>query len=229
MDEKTSELFCAVNPNIDELVEEQNEIIDGEEDMNYIQEPVKGKTTEKSIFDPLPLKREDKDIVKVGDKEVKVFKKPSMSREQKRLEKEAKKEEERLQKEKERAERREATAQRNRERARARYYKNKEIMDKVKTEIPEKIVKDTSVPSRFPKKEPAMDFNTFAEYMLKYENMKLSYQENENKKKRLEKEKEQKQQPQPQQQSYHPANYPLANVYDPRRRYSNAFPQHQFY
>ena len=64
-----------------------------------------------------------------------------------------------------------------------------------------------------------MDFNTFAEYMLKYENMKKRYKTAmdlkaiEQKKKELEKKKKE----------YHPENYPLAHLYNPSNRKNTTF------
>ena len=61
-----------------------------------------------------------------------------------------------------------------------------------------------------------MDFNTFAKYMMKYEEMKDAYNKQKAKPKSIKsKPKSIPEKPKP---SYHPKNYPL-NMYAPTNRY----------
>jgi len=89
-------------------------------------------------------------------------------------------------------------------------------------QIRKDIVKDNTKPSRMPQREPQMDFGTFASYMMKYEDLKHQYATQQ--KKKMEEEK-----PKPVEKAYHPAKYPLSNLYDPRKRYNNAFPHDNFF
>ncbi len=76
-----------------------------------------------------------------------------------------------------------------------------------------------------PQKEPQMDFGTFASYMMKYEDLKQQYATQQQQKKKIEEEAKPKQV----EKTYHPAKYPLSNLYDPRKRYNNAFPHDNFF
>ncbi len=76
-----------------------------------------------------------------------------------------------------------------------------------------------------PQKDPQMDFGTFASYMMKYEDLKQQYATQQQQKKKAEEEAK----PKPAEKTYHPAKYPLSNLYDPRKRYSNAFPHDNFF
>mgnify|MGYP003113250533 CR=1 FL=1 len=228
MDDKTSKLFPEINPNVEELIERDN-AIDAE---NVIIEKPVEKTTEKDMF----VKKKNKKVVfkdEEGEKnvEMKVEEKPIVkkdkyahlkaarqkgieTRRRKAAERKALKEAEKLKKQEEKEARKKATMERNREKARQRYYKEKEK----KKSIPQKIVQATQPKGITQIRQQAsmnnMDFNTFAKYMMKYENMKEAY----NKQKKQEIEKKAVKKAQQKQQSYHSQNYPLAHLYNPNFR-----------
>ena len=234
MDDKTAKLFPEINPNVEELVERDN-AIDSE---NVIVENIDNKTEVKNMFvnkknnkrsSPiikknikLEIKNEDdtKELIKVASGEKKdkyahlnaARQKGIETRKRKAEERKALKEAEKLEKQKIKDERKKATMERNRQKARERYYKEKE---KKKT-VPQKIINDTEIRGMnkvLQKTNNNMDFNTFAKYMMKYENMKEAYNKQKTKpvpKKVVEKVEKKK--------SYHSANYPLAHLYNPQFR-----------
>ena len=239
MDLDTNNLFPEINPNIDEIIEKED-MIDGEEvvkddDMDYSAP----KSTHKDIFmsgskkQNVKLKvKETTDTITESDVEpekpkkkdryahlAKARQKGIETRRRKAEEKRKAKEAEKLKKKEEREARRKATMERNRENARKRYYKQKEQ----KQNIAEKIVEDTKITpiqraTRNPeiKNNNNMDFNTFAKYMMKYEQMKEAYN----------KQKQKKSKPipvpkkEPEKPTYHPPNYPLAQ-FAPHNRYKD--------
>ena len=234
MDDKTSKLFPEINPNVEELVERDN-ALDGE---NVIVETVDQKTEVKDMFvnkkNKIIKKNIKLEIKNDGEKnenqnqnvEIKKDKyahlkaarqKGIETRRKKAAERKALKEAEKLEKQKIKDERKKATTERNRQKARERYYKEKE---KKKT-IPQKIINDTEIRGInkvMKKTDNNMDFNTFAKYMMKYENMKEAYNKQKTKpvpKKVVEKVEKKK--------SYHSANYPLAHLYNPQFRNTDEY------
>lgn len=236
MDDKTAKLFPEINPNVEELVQKDN-ALDGE---NVIVESVEQKTEVKDMF----VNKKNKIIKKNikfqikddGEKNVEIKKDKNVeikkdkyshlkaarqkgieTRRKKAAERKALKEAEKLEKQKLRDERKKATMERNRQKARERYYKEKE---KKKT-IPQKIINDTEIRGInkvMQKTDNNMDFNTFAKYMMKYENMKEAY--NKQKTKTIQKKVEQKVE---KKKSYHSANYPLAHLYNPQFRNTDEY------
>lgn len=209
MDDKTSELFCKVDPNIDKKLEAEHAkeavAVEDKADVKPCELPTASKETD--VFAEPPPK-------------------PLTDRQLKAAEKKRLKEEEKQQKALAREKKRQEGIERNRVRARERYYQQqaeKELAKKQKEkEINEKIVADTKSRDKFPTKDNSLDFNTFAGYMLKYENLKLAYKEQIAKETKL-KESQAPKTP------YHPPNYPLGNRLNPRERYSHAYPTNSFY
>ena len=117
------------------------------------------------------------------------------------------------------------TAERNREKARQRYWREKEKKDALKAEekqeVPKQIVQQTTKKlNNFQKQDLTkkvnndMDFATFSSYMMKYEEMKTHI----TKQKEEEMKKEKQSQPR---QSPFPDNYPTHLLYGNRRRNKN--------
>tara|TARA_R110001632_G_scaffold216091_1_gene343480 strand:+ start:113 stop:739 length:627 start_codon:yes stop_codon:yes gene_type:complete len=206
VNKKSEALLMDINPNLDEIIAEENTVADTENGEEHIVMEKEEVATHNSVFtEPKP----------------KQPKRKGLSRE----EKAQIKEEERLRKEEQKAKRREETAERNRERARLRYYEQKEKQQeqkKVEKEIPKKIVEKTEQKlNNFQKQEVAqkidnnMDFHTFASYMMKYEDLKTQYAK-----------QQQQQQPKPVEKAkpkYHPDNYPIGSVYRHKRSIPNNF------
>lgn len=223
-------MFPAANPNIDEVIKKED-CIDGEavsqEHIEMKVEPIK----ESDIF-MKPTKNNVR--LDVKPKNVKVKKKRDYSHLAKARAKgaevrKAKAEARRLQKAKEKEEKdrikaakKEASAERNRQRAKDRYYAKKKDAHKTQP------VNIPVAPSKAvaPGLTNGMDFNTFANYMLKYENMKKRYKdavdiqtaEKERKRQEAIRKKDVKKEP-----SYHPANYPLAHLYNPNNRRKKSY------
>tara|TARA_R100000734_G_C3318986_1_gene113943 strand:- start:4792 stop:5505 length:714 start_codon:yes stop_codon:yes gene_type:complete len=236
MDAETAKLFPEVNPNIDEIIEREKAVdpnnVIVEDKLNADLE-VKEKTGHKDIF----VKKKKVQFKDDGEKNVKieVEEKPKKyshlaaarqkgieTRRRKAAEKRAAKEAEKAKKAEERAARKAATMERNRQKARERYYKNKQN----KKEIPKKIIEDTKPRGVINKMQQAqnqnnMDFNTFAKYMMKYEQMKEAY--NTQKKKAIEKKAEKNVKKKMPTNSYNSPNYPLAHLYNPNLRNSNQY------
>ena len=233
MDAETAKLFPEVNPNIDEIIEREKAVdpnnVIVEDKLNAGLE-VKEKTGHKDIF----VKKKKVQFKDDGEKNVKieVEEKPKKyshlaaarqkgieTRRRKAAEKRAAKEAEKAKKAEERAARKAATMERNRQKARERYYKNKQ-------KIPKKIIEDTKPRGVINKMQQAqnqnnMDFNTFAKYMMKYEQMKEAY--NTQKKKAIEKKAEKNVKKKMPTNSYNSPNYPLAHLYNPNLRNSNQY------
>jgi len=226
MDDNTKKLFPEVIPNINEVMEREK-AIDGE-DVLMTADPAEEKTEQKDIF-VTKNKIAKKNIkLKVGEKKDKYAhlaaarQKGIETRRRKAAERKAIKEAEKLKKQEERDVRRQATMQRNRDKAKERYYKQKEI----KQNIPEKIYKETKPKSNYENmakqaQSNGMDFNTFAKYMMKYENMKEAYNKTKSKKK-VEPKKPQPIKTKPIKQFNSP-NYPLAHLYNPNMRDTNNY------
>ena len=249
MDEKTSQLFVSIDPNIGKLAKEQEEII------NEIDKPEEQKlenlpSTEEDVFDeakPKPRGRKKK-VSFEEDKpqpemptlkpvleeehvapEKTLTAKQIAAQEKKKL-KEAEAEAKRIARE----EKRQAGIERNRASARARYRRLAEEKKKKKEEedkqIRKQIVKDTKTIDRIPTKNSNNEFtfDKFASYMLQYENLKLQYAEQQQRRKQMEEKPKPKPEPKPQAR-YNPENYPLSGFYDPRNKYKNNFPHNNFY
>lgn len=238
MDEETSKLFPEINPNVEELIERESAI---DSENVIVETTMQEKTEEKDMF---MKKKNKKVVFKdeVGEKNVKIKVADKLSetknvkkdkyahlaaarqkgietRRRKAAEKRAAKEAEKAKKAEEKAARKKATMERNRQKARERYYKEKEKKQNQQKNIPQKIYEETKPRGMIQKihaqqKPSGMDFNTFAKYMMKYENMKEAYNKQKQKKiqKKVEKVVEKKQ------PSYHSNNYPLAHLYNPNFR-----------
>lgn len=148
------------------------------------------------------------------------------TRKKKAAERKAKKEAEKLEKQRLKDERKKASMERNRQRARDRYYREKQEKEKI---VKNGKLQAKSTPINIPKKptppvKPAgMDFNTFAEYMLKYENMKKRYKAAVDLQTIQKKEAAAKAAAEKKKQEYHPPNYPLAHLYNPANRKNTTF------
>jgi hypothetical protein len=190
---------------------------------NEVIEGVKGDSPllvdEEKIFDEPPK------LIRQKGRKVKEGTPAQLEREERKRIREAEAKAKALAKE----EKRKEGVERNRLKARERYRRIAEEKKQKKVEedktIRKEIVKDNTKPSRMPQKEPNMDFGTFASYMMKYEDLKLQYAKQQDEKKRL----EEAAKPKPVEKSYHPDKYPLQNLYDPRKRYNNAFPHDNFF
>jgi hypothetical protein len=211
---KGKSLLMDINPNLDEIIAEENTVADTEKGEEHIKLEKEEVAEHNEVFAERSVKPTSKKPV---------FKKPSMSREDKaRI-----REEEKQKKEEERARRREETAQRNREKARLRYYDQKAIKEqqqKVEKNIPKKIVEQTEEKlNNFQKQEVSqkvssnMDFHTFATYMLKYDELKEQVARQQREKMPPPKPVEK---PKP---KYHPDNYPISAVYRNKRSMPNNF------
>lgn len=224
-------MFPAANPDIDEIIKKE-ECIDGEavaqEHIEMKVEPIK----ESDIF-MKPVKNNVR--LDVKPKNVKVKKQRDYShlakarakgaevRKAKAEARRLKKAEEKAEKDRIKAEKRAATAERNRQRAKDRYYAKKAEKHKESKPVENKVAPAKAVA---PTIQQGMDFNTFASYMLKYENMKKKYKdavdkqtaEKERKRQEAIRKKDVKKEP-----SYHPANYPLAHLYNPHLRKNKTY------
>lgn len=135
------------------------------------------------------------------------------------------KEAEKARKAEERRIRKEATMERNRQKARDRYHRQKIIKEEEQKKLDQKFVESIPKPpvvnsskprSRMPQKPSGMDFNTFAKYMMKYEQMKDAYQKSQKPKPKTIK-KVTVQEP-PKAKPYHPKNYPLSHLYGRKKK-----------
>ena len=231
MDENTSKLFVEINPNIDQLAKEQEglrPLTTPDSNTNIENEVVEEESPlvdEEKIFDEAPMEK-PKLTRQRAKKEVPLTP-VQLEREERKRIREAEAKAKAIAKE----EKRKEGQERNRQKARERYRRIAEEKKQKKVEeektIRKEIVKDNTKPSRMPQKEPQMDFGTFATYMMKYEDLKQQYATQQQQKKQLEEEAKPK--PTPVEKSYHPAKYPLQNLYDPRKRYNNAFPHDNFF
>jgi hypothetical protein len=102
-----------------------------------------------------------------------------------------------------RQKRQDATAERNRQNARERYYTKKQQQD--------------STPPMEVVHTKQMDFDTFSDYMLRYESMKHQF------KKELQNEEKAKSAKEVKKQPYHPDKYPLSHLYNPNLRSNTNF------
>tara|TARA_R110002124_G_scaffold30_3_gene185 strand:+ start:369 stop:1073 length:705 start_codon:yes stop_codon:yes gene_type:complete len=234
MDENTSKLFVEINPNIDELAKQQEGLAKDDVKNEVIDD---NPSSEEQIFDEPPkLTRQRAKKVKYQVEDLSLEEveatKPSKPKTSAQLEKEERKrlrEAEAKAKAMAKEEKRKEGQERNRQKSRDRYRRLAEEK-KMKTvqnekEIRKEIVKDNTRQSRIPQKEPNMDFGTFASYMMKYEDLKLQYAKQQDEKKKI----EEAAKPKPVAKGYHPDKYPLQNLYDPRKRYTGAFPTQNFF
>ena len=236
-------MFPAPKEDVEEIIAKEN-CIDGE---NVAEEHLEMKVepiSEKDIF-MQPKKKKQNIVLKVNDgeinnKNVKITKKKKQRdyshlakarakgaevRKAKAEARRLKKAEEKAEKDRIKAEKKAATAERNRQRARDRYYKQKEEREQKKKEGK---IQKPSPPVQKKEAIPAgMSFEQFANYMLKYENMKKKYKdaidsqtaarEEKERIKKMEKERSMKK------EQYHPANYPLAHLYNPHLRKNKSY------
>lgn len=266
--DKTQNLFLEVNPNIDEIVKEEQQLneeatIEEKQDVlpkqRYSHQDVlcddKPKPKKKKVIrkkkevtfeepnSPAPSPPSPRpEIMHKSDEEETVqfepLKKVSPKatcgeatlsyREQKKLETKKRKEEEKQLKEEARLKRKKETQERNRQKARERYWTQKQEKDNLKKEVeietPKKIVeKTTEKLNNLQRNEiqnkvsNSMDFAQFSSYMLQYEQMKQHFkteQEEEHKKKQRE-----KQQEEPKINN----NYPYHLLYGRKRQNKNIF------
>ena len=215
VNKKGQDLLMDINPNLDEIIAEENTVADTENGEEHIKLEKEEVAEHNDVFADQAVKPTNKKPV---------FKKTvGLSREQR-----AKiKEEEALRKFEEKNKKREETTQRNRERARMRYYEQKakkEQQQKVEKDIPKKIVEQTEEKlNNFQKQEVSqkvssnMDFHTFATYMLKYDELKEQVARQQREKMPPPKPVEK---PKP---KYHPDNYPISAVYRNKRSMPNNF------
>ena len=254
MNEETAKLFVAVDPNIGKLADEQEKIVNEVNEMDKPEEQKLEnlKSTEEEVFtEPKPKRgrkkkvieksvsfeeapKVDVPILKPVEEEPATPPAPVKEKTVKQLEMEERrrlKEAEAKAKAIAKEEKRLAGIERNRERARERHRRlaaeKKKKKEEEEKEIRKQIVKDTKVIDRLPSKNNDFTFDKFANYMMQYENLKMQYAEQQQRKKQMEEQKT-KPQPKPQPQ-YNPEHYPLAGLYDPRNRYKNNFPSHNFY
>ena len=248
MDEETSKLFPEIDPNINETLERQK-AIDGEnvivedklehidkkstqKDMFLKKRISKKESGEKNVkFEVDEIEKNEKITSPKKDKYAHLAKarqKGIETRRRKAEERRLKKAEEKAKKEEARRLKREATMERNRQKAKERYYKQKAQKKTDKQEVMEHIVSDTKPKGTKQMMKMAqnanMDFNTFAKYMMKYEQMKEAYNDHKKKKKEEKSKKAEKEalktKPSP---SFNSPNYPLAHLYNPSFRNTNQY------
>jgi hypothetical protein len=135
------------------------------------------------------------------------------------------KEAEKARKAEERRIRKEATMERNRQKARERYHRQKVIKEEEQKNLDQKFVEsipkppevnNSRVKSRLPQRPSGMDFNTFAKYMMKYEQMKDAYQKSQKPPPKTT--KKVTIQEKPKSKPYHPKNYPLSHLYGRKKK-----------
>lgn len=225
-------MFLEINPNIDEIVKEQEEL-DQDPDMEERKAVIKEeKYDDEDVFEPSKPKPKPKPKASQGgatppkspirasqggatpEKEhMKGL--PPTWRERQKIEKEKKKAEEKERKEQERELRRFETAERNRQKARERYWTEKE------KNPPKEGLRPLATPKPEPKQAPEpkpsndMDFERFTKYMMTYEKMKKQISQ--------EKEDEMKAKTPLQPHNPFPPNYPAHLLYGNRKKKNNIF------
>lgn len=159
--------------------------------------------------------------------------KGAMTRKAKAEAKRKAKEEEKARKAEERRLRREATMERNRQKARERYHREKAKKEAIKQEskkvIQQKIIEDSKpraprapVSRNFNQVNQGMDFNTFSQYMMKYEQMKDLYKKQlEENRARKEAEKKAQEKPKPEFNPKYPAS--LQKLYSRNKKKKSYF------
>ena len=225
-------MFLEINPNIDEIVKEQEEL-DEDPDMEERKAVIKEeKYDDEDVFEPSKPKPKHKPKPKPkqapepkspirasqgGATPEKEHMKglPPTWRERQKIEKEKKKAEEKERKEQERELRRFETAERNRQKARERYWTEKE------KNPPKEGLRPLATPKPEPKQAPEpkpsndMDFERFTKYMMTYEKMKKQISQ--------EKEDEMKSKTPLQPHNPFPPNYPAHLLYGNRKKKNNIF------
>ena len=246
--DKTQNLFLEVNPNIDEIVKEEQELNE-EATIEEKQEVLpKQRYSHQDVLcdEDSPPNEEKKKVIRKKKKETVQFSPkatqgeatpfevtPKLSyREQKKLETKKRKEEEKQLKEEVRLKRKKETQERNRQKARERYWTQKQEKDNLKKEVeietPKKIVERTTEKLNNLQRNEIqnkvsnnMDFAQFSSYMLQYEQMKQYFkteQEEEHKKKQKDKQQEKQQEEQKINN-----NYPYHLLYGRKRQNKNIF------
>lgn len=239
------ELFPTINPNLDEVVNEAENVKIVVEDKKYLKQ--------KDIFDMKNNKEKntlkedlhrtgrvsETEVAEFNDQEVKsegvdrirkpVLKSPSskykhleaarakgiLTRKEKARIRKEEKAEAKRLKDIEKAERREATKERNRVKARERYRRLKAEKDENKVSEPIDIPRK---PQYIPRQETNMSFKQFSNYMMRYEDMKDQYKNYKNRKQIKTKEKQKHNQILKQKpKKEFPDNYPLSHLYGKNR------------
>ncbi len=259
-DGKTADLFLEINPNIDEMAKEQQDMnveatIEekkvvvkqekyGHDDVFESEQPKRRSRGRPKMLKPSPkptvettmqeqtIQPQKKEVEEQQEPlENEIIEKatlPMTYREKKKIEREKLKAEEKERKRIEKEKHREIMKEKNRQKARERYHRVREEKQQQKQEeekaIPKQIVEETKKNlNSFQKRDlntklnspNDMDFATFTNYMLKYEDLKTKFY------KQKEEEERQKQQQQQQQQSAFPANYPVHLIYGNRKKKRN--------
>jgi hypothetical protein len=227
-------MFLEINPNIDEIVKEQEEL-DEDPDMEERKAVIKEeKYDDEDVFEPSKPKPKHKPKPKpkqapepppkasqggatphaTPEKEhMKGL--PPTWRERQKIEKEKKKAEEKERKEQERELRRFETAERNRQKARERYWTEKEKNPPKEGLRPLATHKPELKQAPEPKPSNDMDFERFTKYMMTYEKMKKQISQ--------EKEDEMKSNTPLQPHNPFPPNYPAHLLYGNRKKKNNIF------
>ena len=193
-------------------------------------QPLKKVSPKASEGDATPPKVSEEDTTPHVEMKIEEVKNdlPPTYREVKKLERQKQKEEEKERKRIEKEKHREIMKEKNRSKARERYYRIKEQKqvekESLEKEIPKKIVEETkSNLNTFQKrdverkvnKQNDIDFVTFTNYMMKYEDLKQKFYR--------QKEEEEKQKREKQRSSPHPENYPTSLLYGNRNKRKNIF------
>ena len=258
-DSATANLFLEINPNIDEIAKEQEELkVDS--DLQHKQSVIKrDKYSHEDVFNevtpssikkpkskpnpkkqiPIPMPAQINEVVSSIPEEleetacVKPEPLPMLYRDRKKLERQKLKQEEKDRKKIEKDKHREIMKEKNRTKARERYYRLREEKTQVKEEsakqIPQKIVEETkSKLNSFQRrdlntkinKSNDIDFATFTNYMLKYEDLKHKF----NQQRKQEDDLKKKETCKPQQrESPFPVNYPIHLLYGNKKKRNNMF------
>tara|TARA_R110000744_G_scaffold364388_1_gene472916 strand:+ start:842 stop:1669 length:828 start_codon:yes stop_codon:yes gene_type:complete len=267
-DNKTADLFLEINPNIDEIAKEQEQLSTestiekkqcllkqekyGHEDVFESNEPPKKKgrpkskpKSKQSIEHPKQeqtiqpqehLVEEELEDLQNEILEPKEVALPITYREKKKRERKKLKDEEKEIKRIEKDKHREVMKEKNRAKARERYHRvrdEKQIQKKEEqTLIPKQIVEEsTKKLNSFQKRDlntkmkssNDMDFVTFTNYMLKYEDLKTKFNKQKHDEEQLvrQQQKQQQEQEQPQSKSPFPSNYPVHLIYGNKKKKRN--------
>ena len=250
-DNKTADLFLEINPNIDEIAKEQEQLSTestiekkqcllkqekyGHEDVFESNEPPKKKgrpkskpKSKQSIEHPKQeqtiqpqehLVEEELEDLQNEILEPKEVALPITYREKKKRERKKLKDEEKEIKRIEKDKHREVMKEKNRAKARERYHREestKKLNSFQKRDLNTKM-----------KSSNDMDFVTFTNYMLKYEDLKTKFNKQKQDEEQLvrQQQKQQQEQEQPQSKSPFPSNYPVHLIYGNKKKkeiiYSN--------
>ena len=257
-DGKTADLFLEINPNIDEMAKEQqdmnvNATIEekkvvvkqekyGHDDVFESEQPKrKGRGRPKTKPKPTQSIEQAKPIETIQPQQSEVEEQeqpleneiiekqalPMTYRDKKKLERQKIKEEEKERKRIEKDKHREIMKEKNRQKARERYHRvREEKQQKTQEEekvIPKQIVEETKKNlNSFQKRDlntklnspNDMDFATFTNYMLKYEDLKTKFHKQKQQEDQLQQQQQEKKSP-------FPDNYPVHLIYGSRKKKRN--------